>query len=132
MTLANEFARTAERSFQSGRHLQEHEIQESVGFYAYHAFESIGSALIASRNRQVPRRHVAKLNTFTALSRGRGYGLPVSQLVIRLASLRSQFLYPEQQPDGSIRRPEDVITIRQAQELVRRVGGIIRGVSRDL
>jgi len=84
--VSQRYIRSAEAALNSGVH-------ESAMFQTYHAFESIGGALAASRGRHYPRAHAGKINVFTNLSHGRTYGLAVAQLAIQLSSLMNRGLY---------------------------------------
>lgn len=132
MTLSSEYSRVAQRSVQAADRLHGGGLQECGAFYAYHSFESIGSALIVSHGRRVPKDHKKKINSFMRASRGRSYQISVAVLAQQLTSLRNKLLYPKAQSDGSILRPEDVLTAAQAKELMRRVRGLVRRVKRDL
>ena len=132
MTLSDEYSRTAQRSAEAADTLRGSGFQECAAFYSYHTFESIGSALIASRGQPVSSRHKAKINAFTNLSRGRSYNRTVAELGQQLISLRNSFLYPVVQPGGITSRPEDVLTVKQAEKLLKRVRGLVRRIKRDL
>ena len=80
MPLQGSYERIAERALNAAQHLFAASIQESMTFYAYHAFESIGAALISSFGRTVPRSHQRKLNQFVAITQSRRYGIAVAQL----------------------------------------------------
>ncbi len=132
MPLQENYERIAERALDAAQHLSAASIQESMAFYAYHAFESIGAALISSRGRIIPRSHQGKLNQFVTIAAQRTYRFAVAQLSIQLQNLRNQCLYPIMQPDGTVQRPEEVLTLAQAQRLLQRVRGIITRIRRDL
>jgi len=130
--LQDDYERIAERTLDAAQYLSAAGIQESVAFYAYHAFESIGAALMSAFGENVPRSHQRKLNQFVAIARSRRYRPAVAQLAIQLQNLRNQCLYPTVQPDGTVQRPEDILTLIQAQRLLQRVTGIVTRVRRDL
>lgn len=132
MCFQEDYERIAERAVDAAQHLSAVSIQESMTFYAYHAFESIGAALISSSSRHIPRSHLRKLNQFVAVARLRRYGTDVAQLSIQLQNLRNQCLYPIKQPGGTAQRPEEVLTLPQAQRLLQRVRGIVTRIRRDL
>ena len=132
MPLQENYERIAERALDAAQHLSAASIQESMAFYTYHAFESIGAALISSSSRNIPRSHRGKLNQFMTIAQARTYRFAVAQLSIQLQNLRNRCLYPIMQPDGTAQQPEEVLTLAQAQRLLQRVRGIITRIRRDL
>jgi hypothetical protein len=108
------------------------QVPEASGFAAYHAFESIGGAWIRHNGRNVPLRHTAKLNQFVILSHGRNFKRGVTVLAIILSSLRNNMLYPRPDGIGGYELPETLLSSRDAEDLLRRVAGVIRRVSSQL
>ncbi|TVL99791.1 MAG: hypothetical protein CV087_16775 [Candidatus Brocadia sp. WS118] len=106
-------------------------IQEVLGFKSYHAFESIGGAYNSHYGHRVPRSHAMKLNMFVANSRRdhQVNGRAVAILAMTLNSMRNKYLYPERN-GRTFTCPKDQISITNARDLIRRVNGIIRQISR--
>lgn len=101
-------------------------VQEVLGFKSYHAFESIGGAYNSYKGVRIPRKHQDKINLFVI--NARRDRLPnqkaIATLAILLNSLRNKCLYPDY--DGTDYIPsQDQISLPDAQNLVRRVKGII-------
>lgn len=103
--------------------------QEKATFLAYHAFESLGGALSATKAQPYPLKHQRKLNQFVALAQPYKFGRAVAALAITLASLRNRCLYPEEHPGGVVTVPKDVVPESLARSLLSRVGGIARSLS---
>lgn len=107
-------------------------VPEAAGFAAYHSFESIGAAWIRHHGRIVPARHVSKLNSFQSLSVGFTFGHGVAHLAILLTAVRNKLLYPVPDGVGGYSLPETVLGSHGAQDLLRRVRGIVTIVSGEL
>lgn len=106
-------------------------IQEVLGFKAYHAFESIGGAYNSHFGYNVPKSHVRKINTFVTNSRHR-HGLnphAIAALAIVLSSVRNKYLYPEY-VGSDYKTPKEQVSLTDARTTVNRVRGVVRGVSR--
>jgi hypothetical protein len=106
------------------------EIYEATGFYAYHAFESMGGALCAAVGEDYSLGHQKKINQFLAVSnRGRlrhQIGHEVSVVATLLAD-RNELLYP-QQVDDQVILPNQVLSRVEAKDLLKRVKGICKKV----
>jgi hypothetical protein len=112
-------------------------VQEAAGFYAYHAFESIGGALLTRNGWPVPWKHPHKISQFEACALAHGYPFEpdVAALAIQLDSIRCSYsskqgrdelLYPTRRPGGGVAAvPHDSFTVAQAQALVGDVGNLI-------
>lgn len=124
--VANRFLDAARASLAAG-------LREVSGFCSYHAFESIGGAVCAVRNRVYSQRsHRKKLNQFLSASNAFQFSHAVARVNILLASVRNNCLYPEPLPNGTMRLPEHTITDADAQLLVNRVAGIIGTIVRQI
>jgi len=103
--------------------------QETIGFKAYHAFESIGGAFNSHLGRTVPGKHNAKINSFVNNYRHNAFStinpLTIAKMAIALNSMRNKYLYPYPTPIG-LKAPKDQITLAQARQLTSRINGIIR------
>jgi hypothetical protein len=103
---------------------------ESAAFYAYHAFESLGAALCASRGVAYPKNsHVKKINVFraTASTVNHPIAYNVNMVAVLVASVRNECLYPKDYGgSGSYDCPRVHITGPQAGDLIRRVKGVLR------
>jgi len=121
------YLKIAERTLDSSEKLINEGLQETSGFYTYHAFESLGGALCAHFNREYPQGHDKKINQFIATSSkvDNQFKRAVSEVATILQSFgRNNFLYPDRQPNGSIQLPQDKLTKTDAQDMLRRVKGI--------
>jgi hypothetical protein len=125
------YLRISERALAAADAAIAHTVQEKAGFLAYHAFESMGGAMCASRGVAYhPANHRQKLQRFVTAVRQERFALAAAQLASEVASLRNAFLYPRILQTGSIGMPEQVITTAQATRLVGRVrtlGGRVQG-----
>jgi hypothetical protein len=119
---------TAERFVQAANASISEDLPESAGFLTYHAFESAGGALTTHLGMNYSMSHPGKLNQFRQAAIQLGNGYNVALIAVKLASLRSKFLYPKRLPDGTVVRPRDVITRTQAARLRSRVRGIVQWV----
>ena len=131
MPRPEQYRRIAER-YETAGSLTTPDVPEASGFSAYHAFESIGCAWIRHRGRSVPRGHASKINLFVTLTRGERFGRGVARIAILTNSLRNRMLYPVDDGTGGYVLPEDVLSDRDADDLLQSVRGIIRRVSRSL
>lgn len=92
--ISNRALLTAETSPAAG-------ISEAVGFYAYHAFESMGGALCTSVGEDYSFSHTKKIHQFIAISNRRGLHNKIGVEIVLVAGLlpdRNQCLYPQQNP----------------------------------
>ena len=121
-----------DRSIRAGRAAENDGVHEKACFMSYHAFESLGGALSASRHQAYPRPHPAKLNQFVRLASGRPYQRAVAYLASALWSLRAESLYPRELADGRVLHPRDMISATDAKRLVSRIAGLHRKMARDL
>jgi hypothetical protein len=110
--MKHRYIRVAERAVQAGKAALKAGTHEKASFLAYHAFESSGGALGTHVGLDMGKTvsHAVKLSRFLQAARTAGFPRLVADLSIRLSSMRNRFLYPEEQPDGTIKAPEDQIT----------------------
>ncbi len=103
-------------------------LQETIGFKAYHAFESIAGAFNSHLGQPVPMKHERKLNSFVDNYRHNAFAgvtpLAIAKLAIVLNSMRNKFLYPDPTPIG-LKAPKDQLTLAQTRQLTTQVNGII-------
>lgn len=132
MTYVDAYRSISERSVDTAEALIEKEIFENAIFHSYHAFESIGGALCHSQGLHFPRKHISKTNQFQVAANRRRIGRGVGALAIAISSLRSESLYPYQNPDGSIESPERRFNKTTAKDLLKRVKGVKRKVENAL
>lgn len=116
----------AERFLEGGNAANGH-AHELSGFACYHAFESVGGALVTNEGRHYPRIHHAKLNAFVACCHGKRFRFAVAALAIKLNALRNSFLYPTLN-GSSWSHPMKLMTPNQVKDLHRRVSGIVRTI----
>jgi hypothetical protein len=131
MPRPEQYRRIAERYISAGR-LSADQVPEAAGFAAYHAFESIGCAGIRHRNQKVPMRHDVKVNKFVQLGRREGFRHGAAQLAILTTAIRNKMLYPVPNGSGAYDLPETMLSSANATDLLRRVDGLARTVSRSL
>jgi hypothetical protein len=125
MTESGAYIEIAERALLAAAGALDKGVQEKAGFLGYHAFESSGSAFCRSRGINVPRNHKQKLSTFTASARKEKFGRQVAQLSIEYGSLRNLLLYPRALQNGTVQRPQDVMTLPQARRLMGRTKTLV-------
>ena len=101
---------------------------------AYHAFESLGGAVLSYRGKPYSFKHGAKLNSFKSEAKvfGRPIQTRVAELCIVLASVRSSTLYPEELPHGVVARPSMRFTVPQARRLIGRVKSLLNRVAQAM
>ncbi len=107
-------------------------LPEAVGFYAYHAFESIGGALCASVGEDYPMGHDSKIHQFVAVAMRKWLYkrvTDVSEVAQSLTHLRNKLLYPRLMGDEII-LPSEVISQKEAETLLKRVKGICKKVEK--
>jgi len=136
MSLRNAYIDITKRSLCAADATLNANIQESVGFHSYHAFESIGGALCSFRMIRYSRNHVTKMNQFVASSRTinisqRNKNM-IAALAIQLSSIRNECLYPKEFPGGTIRLPQHLVTLNQAVNILRRVKYITNLIQRHI
>jgi hypothetical protein len=117
----------AQRSLAAANALLPAAVQEAAGFYAYHAFESLGGALCTHHNVNPPKTpHSAKIARFQAVANPYPFGQQVATLAITVQSLRNDLLYPSA-PDvgGMSESPDERYTAVDAQDLINDVAALI-------
>ena len=107
-------------------------VHEASAFTAYHAFESIGAAWLRHIGRKVPRSHQSKLREFGIRSKHLRSHKSIGQMALLLHAIRNKLLYPSLTSDGTYEEPRNTLTPTESKKMVRRVGGIVRAVSREL
>ena len=107
-------------------------VHEVSAFTAYHAFESIGAAWLRHVGRKVPVRHHSKLREFSVRSRRLRAHKAIGQVALLLHAIRNKLLYPSLTSDGTYEEPRNILTPADSERIVKRVGGIVRAVSREL
>lgn len=135
MALKNDYQRVAERSLAACDGTLRAGVQEKAAFLAYHAFESTGCALASHVGLPVGAKiaHAKKVKNFTDAARALGNEKAVAALAVTLSSLRNSFLYPiENRATGVHELPESKITLADAAQLRKRVGGIVGWVGRSI
>lgn len=128
MKLVDSYQRIAHRSMLASDATMAAGLHEKSAFLAYHAFESIGSALAVHAGRtagpKVP--HPSKLHQFRRAAEPYGWGKPVANLVVTLGNLRNSCLYPAEAAPNDYDPPEAVVTTAQAADVRRRVAGAVK------
>ncbi len=134
MPLEHDYQRVARRSLDASAAALNAGIQEKAAFLSYHGFESTGCALSIVAKLPVGRRvgHNDKIRNFTLAAQRRGHGPTVAGVAVTLAGIRNSLLYPEQDPTGVVRRPEDAISPAQATKLRARVLGVANWVEKQI
>ncbi len=102
------------------------DVHEAAGFSLYHAFESMGAAWIRKNDRNVPKPHESKINTFVSLTRNIGHRTGVGQVAILLHSLRNKMLYPIPEFPSGFSIPHIKFSVSDIKDMSRRVKGILR------
>lgn len=134
MALKYSYQKIANRSLSAANDTRKR--QEKSGFHSYHAFESIGCALIEHTGGNAGRgvSHQSKITNFSALANQHLAGpdaTRVSELAVTLGNLRNDFLYPAwNQTTQGFDEPEDIITVSQAQELKKKVQLVVTSVEK--
>ncbi|WP_460908010.1 hypothetical protein [Paraburkholderia jirisanensis] len=111
-------------------------IHEKKAFLAYHALESTGSALAILKGLPVGASisHPKKLQNFVKAAKQHGdkkLEIEVVKLVTNVSALRNRLLYPEDHSGGiHTHLPQHRITIKEAEELYRRVEGVVTSVEK--
>lgn len=104
-------------------------IQEAIGFNAYHAFESIGGAYNAHIGERVPMAHNKKIDSFAFNYRrnpiARVDPSRIAYLAIILTNLRNKLLYPDATPAGLV-APKDQLSLSNIKTLTSQINGVIR------
>lgn len=135
MALKNDYQRVAERSLAACSGAISEGVQEKAAFLAYHAFESTGCALSSHVGLPVGPKisHAAKIKNFTEAAKKLGNEKAVAALAVTLSSLRNSFLYPiENKTTGAHELPENSITLSDAENLRKRVGGLAKWVGKSI
>jgi HEPN domain-containing protein len=136
MNLKDGYLEVAERSLQSADANLLANMQESVAFYSYHTFESLGGALCSSVGVIYPKGHASKINQFKSTANNGGLkdkiGRDVAVLATLVSSIRNKCLYPEELADGSVTLPKDYIDINDAKDMLRRIKGLHKKVKKQL
>lgn len=106
-------------------------IQEVIGFKAYHAFESLGGAFNSHYGHKVPLTHSSKINSFVTNSRKNALlnGQKVAIVAMLVMSMRNKYLYPEI-VGGTFKNPKDQLSMTDAKQTVSKVKGILRQVKK--
>lgn len=123
------FVRVAIRYLSASQAALAANIREASAFCAYHAFESVGGAVCSVRNRKYSvRSHRKKMNQFQAASNAFPFSHAVARVVVLVASVRNEALYPELLPDGSVTLPESTFSQTEAATLLHRVRGVVLSI----
>jgi len=127
MPQAEAFVRIAERSLDAANAILPAAIQEAAGFYAYHAFESLGGALCVHHGHQPPRTpHSSKIIAFQGFANEHPFAGDVATLAIIVESLRNDLLYPSRPtPEGLTHVPDERYTLDNARDLIKDVTNLL-------
>ncbi|MFV3350786.1 hypothetical protein [Aeromonas veronii] len=134
MALKDRYQQIAKRSLTAANDTRKR--QEKSGFHSYHAFESIGCALIEHVGGNAGRgvSHQTKINNFSTEAQSHLNATDakrVSDLTVLLGNLRNDFLYPVwNQTTSDFDSPEATITEAQAQELRKQVKLVVDSVEK--
>lgn len=123
--LKDAYLEVCDRSLEAADASSSAGVHEKACFLTYHAFESVGGALAASKRVKYPSSHSKKINQFVRLTKATPHAHAVGSLAITLSSLRNLALYPREQPDGSASPPSSTISKSIASKLLKRVRGLV-------
>jgi HEPN domain-containing protein len=133
MELKNAYVKVSRRAILAAEAMLRAGLPEATGFHAYHAFESMGGALCTSVGEDYSMGHAHKINQFTGVANRRGLrnkiGTGVLEVAMSLTAFRNQLLYP-QLMEGKVILPEEVISQKEAETLLKRVRGICKKVEK--
>jgi len=135
MPLERDYQRVARRSLNASQATLNAGIQEKSAFLSYHAFESTGCALSLVCGLPVGPHvgHNRKMHNFRQAAQMRGRPHTVAGVAISVASIRNRLLYPiTDATTGTVTRPEDSITLAQAELLRRRVTSVVNWVETQI
>lgn len=137
MKAKDAYLETAKRYLESAKKHQSLgiDIQEVIGFLAYHALESLAVAVIVHFKSTIPLNHETKLRMLIGFcKKNLANSLNIKQLasvIIRIekSAYRAKFLYPEFQNDNNYKSPQEQITLNEARLLVRDIERIINQIA---
>jgi len=131
--LAKGYEELARRYLDAAEALLGSKADETAGFLAYHAYESIASAWISHCDKPVPTSHPKKLNAFLSLANRNPLNQARGVFVVNkiFEGLRDSFLYPIEDLSnrGTYFLPKDRMNTSQVGDLVERAKGIINLIS---
>ena len=128
--LKDAYLEVCDRSLEAADASSSAGVHEKACFLTYHAFESVGGALAASKGVKYPNSHQRKINQFVRLAKATPHAHAIAGLAIALSSLRNLALYPREQPDGSAAPPSSAISKSIASKLLKQVRGLVPRVRR--
>lgn len=134
------YLKTAQRYLESAKKHQTLgiDIQEVIGFLAYHALESLAVAVIIHFKSSIPLNHETKLRMFLGFCKknlAEYVNLKnLASVIIRIekSAYRSRFLYPEFKNENNYTLPQEQITPDEARLLIRDVDRIINQVTNSI
>lgn len=102
-------------------------------FHSYHAFESVACAALAAQSLDIPEPHKVKIERFLSTFHQHQFALGGASLAFRLHNVRDEALYPRSRGVQAVtKHPGERWTPAQAEDLLRRVRGIVRAIVREL
>ena len=126
--LKDAYLEVCDRSLEAAKASSGAGVHEKACFLTYHAFESVGGALAASKGVKYPNSHQRKINQFVHLAKATPHAHAVAGLAISLSSLRNLSLYPCAHPDGSATPPSSTISKSIAVKVLKQVRGVVKRV----
>ena len=121
----NAYLNISSRAIEAAEKLCDENLQENSAFFSYHSFESAGGALCAHNGNRYPRGHNRKINQFIRTATGYGLGHSVAVVATILNSIgRNSLLYPNELPTRDFQVPQNILSVTNARDLLRRVRGI--------
>lgn len=116
----------SDRHLRAAQEMLRQGLHEIAVFHCYHAFEAIACATISAHGRSVPRKHKSKINAFVVSSRRFSFATSAAVVASIVTPLRNKALYPETNP--GIQNPSQTFSATDAQDLLRRVRGVVQSV----
>ncbi|NBA86848.1 hypothetical protein GVN16_13820 [Emticicia sp. CRIBPO] len=126
LEIAKRYIKSCDHLINNGSNLQ-----EVIGFKAYHAFESLGGAFNSHYGLHIPKGHLKKINAFVTNSRHCKYVTcqSIATVSMLLSSNRNKYLYPEN-VGGVFKSPQDQLSMTDAKLIVSRVKGILKNIDK--
>ncbi len=134
MALKDIYKKIAERAIKASNDTRKQ--QEKSAFHSYHAFESIGCALVEYSGGNASRgvSHQEKLNRFSTTAKNHCSATEankIAKLAVTLGNMRNDLLYPVWDPAKSdYVDPDTFISPSQAQDLKKNVASVIVAVKK--
>jgi len=129
---AQTYIDASDEAVRAARRLLANGLHAPAAYYAFHAFESAGNAFAVSHGGEVARNHKDNRGEFRKHYFNAGLEHQIEPVEKLAYSVRNKSRYPRENERGEWQAPSQQVDREIAEEVLRRVRGVLPTIKQNL